>query len=463
MDMDLPAYSIPQCSNLQIIINRAALGLLMNPGTAVSSPVLHTLDAYGSAYYMHLKGLSKEVLSDSSDYKRLAAYYVYSGIRVEYVFLLVRCGRCEVCRHAKQIDMVNRCRMESSVYDCPPYMITLTYDDNNLPCHRPECRRRGILSNSLYYKDIQDFFKRLRIRWSRAGLSHDIRYLVAGEYGSKRGRPHYHIILWNNPYHTGEYDSPYSLHRTQHVINHRRLQADVYAAWGRSSSLDAFQCEPALDGAAAYCTKYMSKIATTARHGFYLQGKRPPFIRCSNRHGGIGAPCVERYRYHYMQTPQADVFRYLGIDGQVVETPITGFISQKLWPSSSRQVPAAYRRLYTSLIDVCHKAYEYKLLTLKELKETLNYYRVGCLFYKIQLSENKHDTNCLMFKYAQKRIADCYNHVLDEMDIFEFQIDTKPHDIHRLSVVIDDATISLAYKNLCVNKLIALNESKERL
>ena len=58
--------------------------------------------------------------------------------------------------------------------------ITLTYDDDHLP-------------GSLCKDDFQRFMKRLRK--ARPGV--EIRFFGCGEYGSKNGRPHYHIILFN--------------------------------------------------------------------------------------------------------------------------------------------------------------------------------------------------------------------------------------------------------------------------
>jgi hypothetical protein len=46
-------------------------------------------------------------------------------------------------------------------------------------------------------KDVTDFFKRLRINEKRAGNDKKIVYYYSGEYGGKRQRPHYHLIVFN--------------------------------------------------------------------------------------------------------------------------------------------------------------------------------------------------------------------------------------------------------------------------
>ena len=45
---------------------------------------------------------------------------------------------------------------------------------------------------TLNYKDVQKFFKRLRHSQDRK-----IKYFCVGEYGEKSGRPHYHAIIFN--------------------------------------------------------------------------------------------------------------------------------------------------------------------------------------------------------------------------------------------------------------------------
>lgn len=66
--------------------------------------------------------------------------------------------------------------------------VTLTYDEANLP-------PGGILSKL----EMQLFMKKLRMALHRK-LGLLIRYFIAGEYGSKHGRPHYHLILFGFPY-----------------------------------------------------------------------------------------------------------------------------------------------------------------------------------------------------------------------------------------------------------------------
>lgn len=60
------------------------------------------------------------------------------------------------------------------------FFITLTYDDEHLPP-----------GAELSKRDLQLFIKRLRKR------NPGIRYFAVGEYGSQKGRPHYHAVIFN--------------------------------------------------------------------------------------------------------------------------------------------------------------------------------------------------------------------------------------------------------------------------
>lgn len=50
----------------------------------------------------------------------------------------------------------------------------------------------------LYYKDIQNFMKRLRKQLSKIDKNEKVRYYIVGEYGTKSLRPHFHILLFTN-------------------------------------------------------------------------------------------------------------------------------------------------------------------------------------------------------------------------------------------------------------------------
>ncbi len=90
---------------------------------------------------------------------------------------LVPCRVCWQCKANRINDYVGRCIAESKT-STKTLAVTLTY--------------RGDVVNAavLVYSDVQKMLKRLRFD------GHSVRYIVAGEYGSKKGRAHWHIILF---------------------------------------------------------------------------------------------------------------------------------------------------------------------------------------------------------------------------------------------------------------------------
>ncbi|QCS36686.1 replication initiator protein [Capybara microvirus Cap3_SP_613] len=100
-------------------------------------------------------------------------------------FLQVPCGICKECLKKNARDWAFRCVKEASQYK-ENYMITLTYDNDNLP-----------FNGSLVKDEISKFNKKLKTYLSRLNLPSDFRFFGCGEYGSQFGRPHYHIIYFN--------------------------------------------------------------------------------------------------------------------------------------------------------------------------------------------------------------------------------------------------------------------------
>lgn len=50
----------------------------------------------------------------------------------------------------------------------------------------------------LYYRDAQNFLKRLRKQLSKIDKDEKVRYYIIGEYGTKSLRPHWHLLLFTN-------------------------------------------------------------------------------------------------------------------------------------------------------------------------------------------------------------------------------------------------------------------------
>ena len=94
--------------------------------------------------------------------------------------LTIPCGKCIECkgvaRFEKAIRTYHTLETEPGRRGC---FVTLTYDQEHLPS-----------SGELQLEHLQKFLKRVRHKMPRR-----VSYLAAGEYGSKGGRPHYHLCL----------------------------------------------------------------------------------------------------------------------------------------------------------------------------------------------------------------------------------------------------------------------------
>lgn len=101
----------------------------------------------------------------------------------KYQFL-VPCGHCLGCRIDYSRTWANRMVLE--LKDNPSAIfLTLTYNNDHVP-------RSDNGNMTLCVRDCQLFFKRLR----KAHPYQKIRYYLAGEYGPKNLRPHYHAIVY---------------------------------------------------------------------------------------------------------------------------------------------------------------------------------------------------------------------------------------------------------------------------
>lgn len=106
------------------------------------------------------------------------------------------CGKCFVCRENNIEQWVIRWQEQLKVENPDTcYFLTLTYDDKHIPTMiTPD----GEEKTTLFYKDVQDFLKRLRKRQSKLFKENNqkITYHGCGEYGKRfTKRPHYHILM----------------------------------------------------------------------------------------------------------------------------------------------------------------------------------------------------------------------------------------------------------------------------
>ncbi|RWG23267.1 MAG: hypothetical protein EOQ55_00480 [Mesorhizobium sp.] len=156
----------------------------------------------------------------------------------------VACHKCWQCRENRINDWVGRCIAESKTARAT-HSITLTYgrDDAGIEDHL----RAALLT----YSDVQKYLKRLR----KDG--YPCRYFVAGEYGSEKGRAHWHLIIfWQDRV-------------PEHELNRRFLQKHWTHGWSHWE-LPSY-------ASIRYVMKYISKdIGVAERQGHVSLSKKPP-------------------------------------------------------------------------------------------------------------------------------------------------------------------------------------------
>lgn len=101
----------------------------------------------------------------------------------------IGCRNCWQCKERRVLDWSGRCIAESKVATASSF-VTLTYggelDANGSPTGGSDHERVAVLT----YSDVQKFFKRLR----KDGFA--CSYFVTGEYGTLKGRAHWHVIIY---------------------------------------------------------------------------------------------------------------------------------------------------------------------------------------------------------------------------------------------------------------------------
>lgn len=97
--------------------------------------------------------------------------------------ILIGCRTCWQCVLSKTNDLVGKALAEAQTSD-ESYFLTLTYGRGNAGEVMHEA------ATILTYQHIQLFLKRLRNK------GYDVRYMCSGEYGSLRGRAHWHLVLF---------------------------------------------------------------------------------------------------------------------------------------------------------------------------------------------------------------------------------------------------------------------------
>lgn len=181
--------------------------------------------------------------------------------------ITVPCGQCIGCRIDRAREWSVRCMHEAKMHEKNCF-VTLTYDDEHLPA-------KGSLDKDIFRK----FMYRLRKEYGEG-----IRFFQCGEYGTKLGRPHHHIIFFGFDFPDKEVIKRGKRYNLYIANSLSRLWPFGYHIIGDCNNQTVFYT-------ARYCLK---KVTGKAAESHYA-GKVPEYITMSLR-PALGREFYEKYK-----------------------------------------------------------------------------------------------------------------------------------------------------------------------
>lgn len=246
-------------------------------------------------------------LSNYEDY-----YFVTDDGECIPLYILVPCGKCLLCRDKKASEWCFRAICESRYSTTIPLFVTLTYASENLP------------ADGVDKREVQLFLKRLRYHLSEEFGDINLRYFACGEYGSKFGRPHYHLILWNFP--------------EVHMV---RIRYFIEYAWQNRGFITVY---PVKKGGINYVMKYMKKDCPNK-----LNYKNEPFYLSSRGNGGLGIEYCREITDWCRKNPDVTTLTVTDPFTNVTMTlGIPRYFKDKIFPTESKLVPKEIRDAYSN-------------------------------------------------------------------------------------------------------------------
>lgn len=224
-----------------------------------------------------------------------------------YKGMLFGCGQCLACRINRRRVWTARLILESLCHDKASF-VTLTYEDDALPYCYPD------YLPSLCKRDLQLFLKRLRFRF-RDRL---IRFYACGEYGSKKHRPHYHLVLFGI--------SPLELDPTYLQYNGSSPRSLLLTLWGYGRVHVGDVTRTSIQYVAGYVTKKFVKKGDSLQREFSLMSLRP----------GIAYPALDKISDIVKLYNLEDSFHTFRFDGK--KWPFGRYLTHKLQDSGAMTV-----------------------------------------------------------------------------------------------------------------------------
>lgn len=219
----------------------------------------------------------------------------------------VGCGQCTGCLldysrdRATQMMVEKKFGFNGNEYpDGTTWFLTVTYADEYLKtAHKVNTETGEIFEGiSLNISDTQKFMKRIRKRYKGC----KIKYVIAGEYGSKTQRPHYHYIIFGLPLDVTKFKKVGMNALKQPIWKCEELEK----IWGMGNivvgRVDWRSC--------AYVARYTLKKAFNRDKEWYeAQGMEPEFIFWSN---GVGKSYYTNNKNQIYTTDSVPISTHMG-------------------------------------------------------------------------------------------------------------------------------------------------------
>lgn len=253
------------------------------------------------------------------------------------------CGQCIGCKLEKSRRWAVRCVHEAQLYEDNAY-ITLTYNKDHLPAN-----------GTLKLPDFQNFMKRLRkkhvppnpwpknwpVQRAKWQDKNGIRFFHAGEYGTDKGRPHYHALIFNFDF---KDKIKWKLNENGDQLY---ISEELSSLWSDSRLRPLGFCSTGAVtfASAAYVARYILKKLTGPQQDLYnyhpttgeelLQPREPEYTTMSRR-PGIGSRWLDIY--------QSDVWPddFIVMNGAQMRPP--PFYDRKLEGSDPQQLAKIKRQ-----------------------------------------------------------------------------------------------------------------------
>lgn len=241
-------------------------------------------------------------------------FYVDAPVGSGLPKIPVPCGKCPPCMLRRINSWVFRLTQEERISTSSAF-VTLTYDTDYVPI-----TPRGYMT--LQRRDPQLFFKRLRKAHPKGTR---IKYYLAGEYGGKTWRPHYHVILFG---------ADLSL---------------VNDAWG----LGAVHIGQVTEASIAYTAKYISKGSRVPQH---KGDDRVKEFSLMSKKLGANFLTPQQVAYH-----KADLTRVCLTTSGGNRIAMPRYYKEKIYSESERRLQAQLARSIATQDDLILETEFYRL------------------------------------------------------------------------------------------------------